>query len=209
MSEVRNLLRSHLRTAGMQSRDWAEMRPGVAVSTERELDRDGHRANGAHGWDGAVYLAPDRAARARSALDRLVRRKRLNAGDHSAIRTLVHEELHGVSPITKDAYVGFGAALEEATTEMLARLETSRLTGVDLTAGSYQDKIDRLVNAGRTVDRTPDDIIAAARAMRAPSHDAEQYRTPTSYLEGFARALGLAPVDAARFAHTFRTVLIP
>jgi len=101
--------------------------------------------NGYHTWDGLVAVDKGRHAMMVRALERIA------AGDMGAvtreewgtIRTLVHETMHGHSPLAAAGYVKHGAAIEEATTELAARNVTREVFGT-YGQGSYPDVIERL-----------------------------------------------------------------
>lgn len=155
-AEVRYQVRGALHEAGVLPRD------GLRPEGGRLLDihlPPGTR--GQHHWDGRIDVQRGLLAQAAR-------------GDVQALRTIVHEELHGATPYV---YISFyrnaGAALEEATVEMAARRIVGRMTGGSpLATGSYQPTIDRVARIlhdelGAGVDA--EDLIGSAGIrMRAP-----------------------------------------
>lgn len=71
-------------------------------------------------------------------------------GDSEGVKTLVHEVLHGFSPLDPNAYRGHGAQIEEVTTEVMARVIGRDVFGVSMTKhnqGSYAHDIHGVVDA--------------------------------------------------------------
>lgn len=95
-------------------------------------------AYGYHDWQGRIVVEKDTAKRAADVLDLLAREdpasfKARPVSVQNAllnhVSTLVHEELHGASPITSAAYAREGIGMEEAATEILARKIVRELVG--------------------------------------------------------------------------------
>jgi hypothetical protein len=94
-----------------------------------------------HDWEGRVVLRQDTHDKARDGLRRIkelakdggIENVRAKASEYSptldAVRTLLHEEMHGFSKIEKTAYRGIGVGMEEAQTEILARKVSRELVG--------------------------------------------------------------------------------
>jgi SPP1 gp7 family putative phage head morphogenesis protein len=64
-----------------------------------------------------------------------------------AVKTLVHEALHGCGPMKDNEYIGHGLIAEEVTTEVSARAVMQELYGYDRRVGTYQPYIDQTVRA--------------------------------------------------------------
>lgn len=122
--------------------------------------------------------------------------------DANAMRTLIHEEMHGHSAIGVDqarrtaGHILHGQVLEEVGVELHARLITSRALGVpyaDFDAtGGYVDYVNalRAEVAGVFGQSGVDDRIRAA-VRQAWSAGPGAIRDPDDYLDRFLDALAL------------------
>lgn len=144
------------------------------------------RLNGYHDWDGVIAVDRKRHALTVKALN-LLRR-----GQHSAVtadmwdtlRTLVHETVHGHSPLKALGYVRHGAAIEEATTELAARRMMRDTFGAH-GPGSYHNVIARLHTAtGASTDLLERTSVLFHGPRPA---DAPVSRTADEHLRLFAR----------------------
>jgi SPP1 gp7 family putative phage head morphogenesis protein len=123
------------------------------------LDQRMVGARGSHSLSGQIKLAADTSDRLR----RYARGER-SYESVSAMKTLVHESLHGTSPITSNAYQGVGVLIEEVTTEVAARKVVREMhpnyanesrnarpehfsIKDDEQYGSYQEHIDEVIKA--------------------------------------------------------------
>jgi SPP1 gp7 family putative phage head morphogenesis protein len=100
------------------------------------------KALATHSWDGTITYRRTVARNANNSIADLARRKDKTVAqvfradetgqlrgsapstlstEHSGLRTLVHEEIHGTSRAGWMTYQGFGIGMEEASTEILAR----------------------------------------------------------------------------------------
>lgn len=117
---VRNLLRHHL---PVTSRDLARDLPGAhKFAVDPKVGE--WKANAVHDWDGGVMLSPETGGRLDALQDLILNGKAHQASENhwDALRTVVHEELHGASNLTPDVYrSSVGRNTEEAFTEILAR----------------------------------------------------------------------------------------
>lgn len=95
-------------------------------------------AHGYHDWQGRIVVEKDTAKRAADIVELLSREdaaafKARPISVQNALlnhlSTLVHEELHGASPVTSTAYAREGIGIEEAATEILARKVVRELIG--------------------------------------------------------------------------------
>jgi hypothetical protein len=82
------------------------------------------------------------------------------ASSSAAPKILVHEALHGYSPITMNAYRGTAGQIEELTTETLARVVSHDLFGITPlahTQGAYAGEISAATNAiAEITGKTPE-----------------------------------------------------
>lgn len=84
-----------------------------------------------HEWDGETQVAEHVAHNADAALAGWGDGGEPRPKELNALRAIIHEELHEVSPIAYSAYSeGPGVVLEEALTELSARKQIARLSGV-------------------------------------------------------------------------------
>lgn len=135
-------------------------------------------AAGVHGWHGDVRVTETTFADARRelAVDPEVRRRYPANG----LRVLVHEELHGTSSIARAAYRGYGAAIEEATVELVARRLTRRAIGdthyrhVAGSPGAYNGTISAIV---RDVRATHPELADATDEVLAERIEQAAIRT--------------------------------
>lgn len=70
--------------------------------------------------------------------------------NQNGVKTLIHETLHGFSPIAPHAYQGHGAQIEEVTTEVMARVVGHDAFGIKMQRhdqGSYSFEIEAVTNA--------------------------------------------------------------
>lgn len=131
---ARTLMRERVGTLGLKSYDREWKLPGSEkIVVERDagladLQRLG-KAHAVHLWDGTVVLTNDVADGARKALQDFADRPDLRpqTSDLQGLTTLLHEEIHGCSPLLYTGYRGAGIAIEEAGTEILARRATREL----------------------------------------------------------------------------------
>lgn len=83
-----------------------------------------------HEWDGETQVAEHVAYNADAALGEWSDGGEPRPKELNALRAIIHEELHEVSPIAYSAYSeGPGVVLEEALTELSARKQIVRLSG--------------------------------------------------------------------------------
>lgn len=84
-----------------------------------------------HAWDGRIVMRPD-------TFDYLRKwSPGMKQGTPSSVmQDLLHEAVHGTSPITSGAYRAAGVVVEEASTEMVA-MRTMRILGRDVIRGAY------------------------------------------------------------------------
>ncbi len=88
------------------------------------------QANASHDFHGATEYASRKRPPLAEAFRRMARGIPLGPDEHQALRTAIHEELHGASSIGARAYRGIGRVLEEASVELRARRITDQITSV-------------------------------------------------------------------------------
>jgi len=127
--KTRSLLRERVVGAmGLRSFDVEGNRPNA--DNIRLMDDD-PKALANHHWNGGISV---NRTTMRDAVRGLAYARDGEApmpGQQRALNVLVHEEVHGASPIRKEAYRGIGVVLEEAGTEILARRATRELLSLD------------------------------------------------------------------------------
>lgn len=148
--ETREALRGVLRSYGIETRDDRRASMLTFAPTVQPLD-DEHTmnrleratperlgyANAQHDWTGRVTYSEKVGKHAAQAFSLLqtdpnvfANKRRFSMADEDdvdAVRTIVHEELHGTSAATSASYEGVGVGIEEAATEILARHVTRDL----------------------------------------------------------------------------------
>jgi hypothetical protein len=87
-------------------------------------------SRGIHHWTGAIAVSPAVHSAARRGFAMMAAGRELAAEELNGIRTLIHEQLHGCSPITFGAAIRHGMIWEEITTEVLARRFIVEVAGV-------------------------------------------------------------------------------
>lgn len=117
--ELNNLLAEH----GLVNHDALAKKKALNSYKVRILEG----FNGTHGWDGKVTIASHVHAKALEGAQAMAKGARVTNDQADAVRTLVHEAVHGHSPILQNVYRGVGAHLEEATTELTARSIAGKL----------------------------------------------------------------------------------
>lgn len=214
---LRESLRGFLRKEGLDSRDIAYVleRPNAIVP-----GTDGSF----HHWDGRVELKASRRRVLPAAARKLRDGEKLDAEEQEVFRVLVHEELHGATPMGKGAYrPGTGAvAMEEASTEVLARhLLRKRFPAgafpdlakdpkpekdpnpFILDQGAYDGYIRAAHNglvkyAGVKPEDAPAAFIRGALKFKGAKNRGKRFETPEEYENAFCDALGIK--DAAKRA---------
>lgn len=208
---VREVIRGALAHEGVWSRDIAFMRPD-AGKLRVEAMREGVGAY--HNWDGAVAVPQRLVDGMRDYFGRAPFRNVWDADDRLArFGTLLHEELHGASPMTPNAYRGIGAFLEEAATEHLSRAVARRVLGLpenhdvlgvpqvtdtDYTFAMrpYELPVIRVIHALYAAAKVPaaEGLVRferAVRRMRSIATRGTVYTTAPAYADGFCDALEL------------------
>jgi hypothetical protein len=176
--------------------------------------------DGLHTWDGTIVVKPKIVARAKSLMEAVSQGKQQSEWPEKAatgMHVLVHEAIHGHSPIRREQYKGRYRLLEEATTELAARKVMKDAFGVawsdygdvddtdstsDAKMGAYAEfcsAVSQGVRAAlqRTGIKTPDgeawqDFLGEAAIemrRRPPPTDPDKY----AYLNRFASSLPLTP----------------
>jgi hypothetical protein len=189
-AELRALLGQH----GIKARSLGAGANAIKVTDPSDM---GGMA-GFHEWDGTLRLAPKTLRDSRAALRKL--QLGVDPGDDhaNALNVLLHEEIHGASALTKQAFQGAGAAIEEVATELAARRITSQLMGREIGA-VYADEIAGLTKALGKVSKAKPEALAkridAAVSMLKSS--APLANTPAQHVSNFVDALKLTPKQRA------------
>lgn len=99
-------------------------RAAATIRVARDLD-----TGGVHAWDGSILVGRRTADQVAAMADKLSRGAgaTVTGGEVGSLNVLIHEQLHGATPIGKDGYEGIGAMIEEVSTEALARRATRQL----------------------------------------------------------------------------------
>lgn len=184
---VRREMNTLLAKEGLVSRDIVEGKPARAQITSRY---EGPGVLGSYApKSGRINLSP-KTTRDLGSRNPEIRRK--------ALHTVMHESVHAHSPMTYGVYNGVGMALEEATTETLARamvqkhLRPDQYSPDDVWSveGAYPRWVDKLRDGvaetlGIGTEAASARVIEAARKMRA--YKGKAFEDPDSYLLHFAR----------------------
>lgn len=154
-------------------------------------------------WDGSIVVTEDVLKHSRAALRKL--QLGVDPGDSAQrLSVLLHEELHGASALSKTAYQGAGAALEEATTELAARRMIGQLIGRPAN-DIYGAEIDGLKAVISRYSKTKPEALAkkidsAITALKSGGRKAE---TAAEHVESFVKALKLTPKQSASVLRDF------
>jgi hypothetical protein len=219
-AEVRDVLRRLMSHVGLHDFDVSENRPGAGIFA---LDPD--VAGALHTFTGEVFFSKEYWSAARKAAFALKGAKsealgaalgELPTKQRNALGLLIHEQLHGSSPIRESAYVGRGVGLEEAVNETLTRMTLRRIGHLkreDRTPGVALPLFDDTAGRFRGVSFVPtydgylDDLFEASHRLTAgPAATLPKrletamvklrsgaYRdlaTPAAHFEALADALG-------------------
>lgn len=160
-----------------------------------------------HSWEGEVWATERAAQGAARAIMRIADGDPVPTRALTDLHTMMHEELHGSSRITSNAYRGLGAALEEGVVETRARgiaAEIARATRSEVvgpsalprqgapTGGAYSRLVDAVTRAvGRVSSATGDDLNSEVQRRIAPlfSTGAAGVSSPQAYLRYVARTM--------------------
>lgn len=157
---------------------------------------------------GKMRLRADVARRASRALAAMAEGTEPTHEALNAVRTLIHEELHGASPLLPGVYQRSGVVLEEGLTELAARRVTNGVAGTEvfpaLGPGSYEkfrraifDQVSRAyreANVVLTDAEVLDRIHHATRLLR--NGTGSLIETTADYPKVFARKLPGLPQDS-------------
>jgi hypothetical protein len=207
---------------GLASRN--EPRAGHMSVSNEGLERPGGTAFATRKWDGEIQLSElaysklqkwselvgDRKASAilnDPSTDSATRRAILENED--GISVIVHETLHGYSPIDKNGYAGVGGLIEEVTTEVYSRQLSNELFGVTVRGpgqGPYGDVIAAVTDAVAAVTggSDADSFGALYKAADRFKRRTDRIKTPAKVLAAFAEDVAAATgTDAKRFIRAF------
>jgi len=97
---------------------------GTSLDSKEIWESEPQHANAAayHGWDGQIHIGPEMSANLRTLLEQPWLGENLfDRRLTTALKGLVHENIHGFNPIAQRDYaIKTGAAMEEGLTESLA-----------------------------------------------------------------------------------------
>ncbi len=196
---IREQTRALLARDGLVSKDVARK-----LARSSALDQVPSRGVSYHDWNGQVALDQISLNRAHRASRKLARGETLAADELDGLQTLIHEEIHGTSLIVKEAFTpGLGVALEEASTELVARNITGKLTG-QFATGVYENEIRGLTAAVRSVTKldaagAQTKIVEASTKLRAKKLGVVS--TADEHADEFVAALkGLKVADRNRLS---------
>jgi hypothetical protein len=219
---TRAAVRGLLAREGIESRD-VELGRDFGVVHVRGEGRIAY-----HHWDGSIELPKPAAARLQAVAAKMARKQPLDDGDIDILTTMVHEELHGASPITKGAFKGLGVVFEEAGTESLARrvlrdqlggenfhLERPWLspTSVERESRPYDGHIADIYvalrdGAGIPAAQVPERFEQAILRMRSAAKHAKLHEDESSYVDGVCAALELKGKKRERFLTSLRNAVL-
>lgn len=156
----------------------------------------GRYTRGSHDWRGRIRIATPVMNAARAGFRALRGRTRgeLLEPEQQAIRTILHEEMHGHSACMPGAYARAGKVLEEALVELHARELTERLLELQAgsTVGSYEYYIEDVRAAVRDAFPGAADIDERIRRAGRSAWSGGPIETPGAYVDRFHEALGAA-----------------
>ena len=116
---VRETLNTLCRDFGMLDRDAGSVGAFKIESRSKEQLPGG--AGGIHDWDGGIIVRDKSIKRAQDLVAAQAAGQAGNPKGAKGMHVLVHEAVHGHSPIRREQFKGRYRLLEEATTEMAAR----------------------------------------------------------------------------------------
>lgn len=149
---VRESLRALCGDFGMLDRDTLAVKPSPGASFSviggdynkfGTFDESKGKSSieGVHDWDGAIVVRPKYVKRAQEFLSGSEAAKQ-NHKLLKAMHVLVHEAVHGHSPIRQEDFKGRYRLLEEATTELAARKVSKDAFGMPWSSFASADKGD-------------------------------------------------------------------
>lgn len=133
---------------------------------------------------------------------------RAAAMNEAGVKTLVHETLHGFSPLDPSAYRGHGGQVEEVTTEVMARVVVRDSFGMKMVRhdrGSYSYDIEAATNAiAEITGKTPEQAYvhlqrSSERFKRRTDRMAASHEVVAAFASDIAAETG-APYGQARDA---------
>jgi hypothetical protein len=142
-AEVREMLNALFYEEGIIPIDhaWGRALRNVYLHTGQDAAMSARSAAGLHSWEGRITVQSKIHKRA----TKFLKDPQHNIGV-SEFRTVVHEGIHGCSPIQPGAYQGVGMYAEEASTEMAARFILNKRYGWTWSQGSYNNYINPTID---------------------------------------------------------------
>ena len=203
---VRGALRTLCSDFGMTNRDG----PKSLFNKFTTFDESKQKsfADGVHTWDGVITVRPKHAKRSQLFLSGASDEKVPKFKQATSFHVLVHEAIHGHSPIRQEQFKGRYRLLEEATTELAARKVMVDGFGISWAQanekGAYSEFVKALGLGTKTAlkrkgvsvpegEAWADSLGEAAIEMRRrpPPHDPDKY----AYLNRFAASLPIKGAD--------------
>lgn len=156
-------------------------------------------AVGVHHWEGTIGMERYHESRSAEFFTRIAKGERPLSPAALRAKTLVHESIHGCSPMASSAYAGAGKIVEEATTEAAARYMMIKKYGykwedfyfVGEKSGSYESYINSLLDGILEVAEVKARQMGVKALSEKEARDvlmkaAIKMRQPTAvHLEGF------------------------
>ena len=159
---------------------------------------------GVHDWDGQILVREDVHQMALAFFQHPQRASQAHA---EAAAVLIHEAIHGHSPMEREAYDKAGAFLEESTTELLSRYVMRQHLRGNFNGSAYNMELVGLDGVVRHTLGVGDDKsevssrLAHKAALRAASAMRREQVKPATdrfaYVQLFADALGQAVPSTA------------
>jgi len=194
---ARESLREIVESHGFISRDFERGAPDALHVVDMPFA-------GLHHWDGKIEIAPKTLMRSRAGLRKLQLGFSPSKEEQDCIAALIHEELHGTSPLRGSAYQGVGAALEEATTERAAQTIARQLFG-KYESSIYGDEIAGLREVlGTQATEAQISELLDAGILRLKRLD-RMAETPDQHVANFVRGLKLTPAQRTRVQRELMT----
>lgn len=204
----------------LRSFDLAQGRPGAAqFEFSQDTALEAFKPGGYVLGDGAILVSPETFGAAREAALHLAAGRpwsSLSFDQQRGYAILVHEEVHGTSPVRPFAYQGAGLVLEEASTEAIARAVLVRagvLSRGEAAIGAlYRDGVAAFLRAVRhhavgTASMGDADLIARlAERFVVLRRSVATIRTEDSYVERAAAALAVPPSQVQAFGDAIRAI---
>lgn len=122
---------------------------------------------------GKITIDPKVFEQSQTFLANVQAKKPVTWEQKQSIVTIIHEEVHGTSPAGPGSYKGFGIALEEASTELLARRAARESFGGDASSSGPWGVPTRASDLGaRSYDAEIHELVGAVAEVKGISAEA-------------------------------------